>query len=89
MGEKWRGGNVAVNHSCPQAVFNRKRPRNERAIINVLHQFAVIKCVILSPPMRQMRLEVEVSGNSTFECVSEYYHRLHSALIWSSLINCG
>lgn len=62
----WKRGNMAINHIYT-ACFNRKRPCHEQGIINVLHHSAVIKCVILSPPIRQTRLEVEMSGNSAFE----------------------
>lgn len=59
------GGNLLINHMYA-ACFNRKRPRHEQEIINVLHQPAVIKCIILSPPIMQTRLEVEMRGNSAF-----------------------
>lgn len=64
----WKGGNMAINHIYT-ACFNRKRPRHEQGVVNVLHQPTVKKkkSVILFPPIRQTRLEVEMIANSAFE----------------------
>lgn len=62
----WKGGNTAVNHSYTQPVLTKKAS-HVRGIIKTHRQSAVIKSVILSPPIRQTRVEVETRGNSTFE----------------------
>lgn len=56
---------MSINHIYT-VCLNRKRPRHEQGIINVLHPSAgsVVKCVISSPPITQTRLEVEMRGNS-------------------------
>lgn len=88
----WRDGRQLVERrkygdksQLYAACLNRKRPRVFGGIIKARRQSAVIKRVILSPPIRQTRAEEQTRGNSTFE-------RLLSqtpALFWKSLIIYG